>query len=381
MAESDSGQERTEQATPKRQNEAREQGQIPRSKELNTMAVLLAGSGGLLVLGEGLVGRMVESMRAGLTLERAEVFDPAAMSTAFSSALWEMLVTLAPLLSVLVAAAIVGAVAIGGVSFSGKALAPKLSKLDPLKGLGRVFGMHGLMELAKALAKFVVVAGVAVFLMIQLAPELLGLGDEPLEQGLRHAASIVAWTFLALSAVLVLIAGVDVPFQLWQHAKQLRMTRQEIKDEFKETEGRPEVKGKIRQMQREIARRRMMEEVPNADVVVTNPTHFAVALKYDRKMRAPKVVAKGVDLVAANIRGVAETNRVPMFEAPPLARALYWSTELGEEIPAGLYVAVAQVLAYVYQVKNAARGGGVAPVAPEDLPVPPEFLKRDRPAP
>lgn len=376
MAENE--QERTEQATPKRLNEAREQGQIPRSRELNTMAVLLAGAAAILVLGEGIVLRMAESLRAGLTLEREVVFDPAAMSGAFAGALWDMLLTMAPLLAVLVVAAVLGAVAIGGLSFSSKALAPKLSKLDPIKGLARVFGWRGLMELAKALAKFVVVFGVAVLLIVKLAPELLGLGEEPLEQGLAHAASIVAWTFLALSAVLILIAGVDVPFQLWQHAKQLRMTRQEIKDEFKETEGRPEVKGRIRQLQREIAQRRMMEEVPKADVVVTNPTHFAVALKYDRKMRAPKVVAKGVDLVAAHIRGVAEVNKVPIFEAPPLARALYWSTELGDEIPAGLYVAVAQVLAYVYQVKNAAQGGGVAPSAPQNLPVPEEYLKRDR---
>jgi flagellar biosynthetic protein FlhB len=267
---------------------------------------------------------------------------------------------------------------IGGWSFSTKSLAPNLEKLDPIKGLGRIFGWRGLMELAKALAKFLLIAAVAGALIMYMAPQLLQLGDEPLRRALAHAGGILGLSFVVLSAALIVIAAVDVPFQLWQHAKQLRMTRQEVKDEFKETEGRPEVKGRIRQLQREMAQRRMMEEVPKADVVVTNPTHFAVALKYDRKMNAPKVVAKGVDLVAANIRGIAEQHEITMFEAPPLARALYYSTDLGQEIPAGLYVSVAQVLAYVYQLKTAHGAGETAPAPPADLPVPDEFLARDR---
>lgn len=378
MAEQDSGQERTEQATPKRRREARERGQVPRSRELNTMAVLLGGSAALLLLGEAMMDRLTAGFRDGLALERAQLYDPAALVEALGGALAEVLAVVGPLMLVLIVASLVGPIGIGGLNFSGKALSPKWERLDPVKGLGRVFGWRGLMELGKALAKFAVVAGAAVLLIVGLAPEFMGLGEEPLERALAHAGSLIAWSFLGLSAVLILLAAVDVPFQLWQHAKQLRMTRQEIKDEFKETEGRPEVKGRIRQLQREIAQRRMMEEVPKADVVVTNPTHFAVALKYDRKMRAPKVVAKGVDLVAANIRGVAERHEVPLFEAPPLARALYWSTELGEEIPAGLYVAVAQVLAYVYQLRTAAEGAGAAPAPPQDLPVPPEFLQGRR---
>ncbi len=378
MAEQDSGQERTERATPKRLREAREKGQVPRSRELNTMTLLIAGAGMLLLAGDSMLEQILAIFRDGFTIERAQIFDTNAMSSAFLATIKEGLFLLAPMLVVLFAVALLGPIALGGWSFSMQALAPKWEKLDPIKGLGRVFGWRGLMEFLKAFAKFVFVTAVAGVLLWGLAGELLSLGNQPLQQGLAHASRLMGWSFLSLSAVLILVAAIDVPFQLWQHAKQLRMTRQEVKDEFKETEGRPEVKGRIRQLQREMAQRRMMEEVPKADVVVTNPTHFAVALKYDRKMNAPKLVAKGVDLVAANIRGVAQANNVPIFEAPPLSRALYHTTELDQEIPAGLYVAVAQVLAYVYQLKTASESGTDEPPRPTDLPVPDEFLKKDR---
>jgi flagellar biosynthetic protein FlhB len=370
MAEDENGQERTEQATPKRLREAREQGQVPRSRELNTTVVLLVGAGALLMMGTPLVSRLRGLATDALTLDRDFIFEPGATMEALGGALFDMLILLAPLMVILMIAALFGPMAVGGWNFSTKAITPSLSKLDPIKGLGKVFGWRGLMELAKALAKFLVVAIAAGLLIYYLAPRLLHVGDEPLVQGLAHAGQMIAWVFLILSATMILVAAVDVPFQLWQHAKQMKMTRQQVKDESKETEGRPEVKGKIRQLQREMAQRRMMEAVPKADVVVTNPTHFAVALKYDRKMNAPRVVAKGADLVAANIRGVAEQNKVPIFEAPPLARALYWSTEIDQEIPAQLYLAVAQVLAYVYQLKSAYQGGGLAPEVPTDLPVP-----------
>ena len=374
MAEQDSGQERTEEATPKRLREAREKGQIPRSRELNTTALLIASAGALMMLGNTMLADLMAVFEGGLTIARADVFDVMAMPRLFVDGIVHGLALIAPLLIILFVVSLLAPIALGGWSFSPEALAPKLEKLDPIKGLKRVFGWAGLMELVKALAKFVVVTAVAAVLLWGLAGELLSLSEEPIRQGLAHASYLVGWSFLALSAVMILIAGIDVPFQLWNHARQLRMTRQEVKDEFKETEGRPEVKGRIRQLQREMSQRRMMEQVPKADVIVTNPTHFAVALKYERRMNAPRVVAKGADLIAKNIREVAKEHGVPLFEAPPLARALYYSTEIDQEIPGGLYVAVAQILAYVYQLKNVMRGGP-EPQAPTDLQIPDEYLR------
>ena len=374
MAENDSAQEKTEEATPKRLREAREKGQVPRSRELNTMALLMASAGALIGFGPMMLEDMITLFESGLTVTRTEIFDVTAMARLFTNGILQGFVVSAPLLIVGFAVSLLAPIALGGWSFSPESIAPKLEKLDPIKGLKRVFGWQGLMELVKALAKFVVVATVAALLLWGLAEEILTLGEEPVQQGLAHASRIVGWAFLSMSAVMILIAAIDVPFQLWNHARQLRMTHQEVKDEFKETEGRPEVKSRVRQLQREMAQRRMMEEVPKADVIVTNPTHFAVALKYGRRMNAPRVVAKGADLVAKNIRNVAGEHGVPLFEAPPLARALYYSTEIDQEIPGGLYVAVAQVLAYVYQLKNVSRGGA-EPEPPSDLPVPDEFRR------
>lgn len=370
MANGDDFQERTEQATPKRLREAREKGQIPRSRELNTMAVLLAASGGLLTLGPGLGQGMYDLVRNGLVLDRSMVTNPAMMYPVMVDTIRQALWLLTPMLLLLVLAALVASVVLGGVNFSAQALSFRWDRLDPVKGLGRVFSLNGLMELAKALVKFLLVASVAVLLLWYDAPRLVGLSGQALLPAMVHAGSMIGWGFLLLSATLVLIAAVDAPFQLWQHAKQLRMTRQEVRDENKETEGQPEIKGRQRALQREIARRRMMEEVPQADVVVTNPTHFAVALRYDQEgAGAPKVVAKGTELVAARIRELAADNGVPVHSAPPLARALYTHTRLGEEIPAALYVAVAQLLAYVYQLKAGAAEAG----AELELPIPQEY--------
>lgn len=373
MAE-DRSQERTERATPKRLREARERGQVPRSRDLNTMIVLLAASGSLLLLGNGLLERIMRLLRQGLSIERQVIFDPGALTQRLALDVQAMLVGFAPLLMLLFVAAIFGPAAIGGWSFSPKALSFKWEKLDPVKGLGRIFGWQGLMELLKTLAKFAVVAAVAVLMLWQSAESLLALANEPLRQGMAHAAHLLGWSFFGLSGVLIVIAAADVPFQLWQHSRQLKMTRQEVKDEMKETDGRPEVKSRVRNLQREMAQRRMMEEVPKADVVIVNPTHYAVALKFDPSMSAPKVVAKGVDLVALRIREIAKDHEVLIFCAPALARALHNSTELNQEIPAGLYIAVAQVLAYVYQLKSAQAGEGSTPQPPTDLPVPDEFL-------
>jgi len=262
-------------------------------------------------------------------------------------------------------AALAAPLAIGGWSMSGKAIAPDFSRLSPASGLGRMFGARSWMELAKALAKFAVVAVVAVIVLKVNAGKLIGLGSAPVDVAIGHAVSLSGQALLALTAALVLIAAVDVPFQLWQYRKDMRMTKEEVRQEFKESEGSPEVKGRIRALQREMAERRMMEAVPKADVIVVNPTHYAVALRYDEKnMRAPQVVAKGVDLIAARIREVATENKVPIFEAPPLARALHRSVEIGDEIPAGLYVAVAQVLTYIFQLRTAMAGRTPRPTLP-----------------
>ena len=229
------------------------------------------------------------------------------------------------------------------------------------------------MELIKVLAKFGLVAAISIVFLWSLVEEILGLGAESLKPALAHVATLCGWSFLSCSSVLIIVAAIDVPFQLWQHNKQLRMTKQEVKDENKETDGRPEVKGRIRALQQELSRRRMMEAVPQADVVITNPTHFAVALRYDAtRMQAPVVVAKGADLVAARIRQVADKHEVTIVSAPPLARALYASTELNQEVPAGLYLAVANILSYVYQL-NALQTGDAIPAEPTDLPIPDEW--------
>jgi flagellar biosynthetic protein FlhB len=271
--------------------------------------------------------------------------------------------------------ALAAPVALGGWAFSTEAMSFKTEKLNPLKGLKRIFAVRGLIELLKALVKFLLIGSIGAGLLWHFLPELMGLGREPVVSALAHTGSILSVSFVVLSASLLLIAAIDVPFQLWDHSKNLKMTRQEVKDETKNTEGKPEVKSRIRAMQREIAQRRMMQEIPKADVVITNPTHYAVALRYDaERMAAPIVVAKGVELVAGQIRSVATANNVPLFEAPPLARALFYSAEIDQEVPAGLYLAVAQILAYIFQLR-ACTAGGPIPVRPGEVDVPDEFFQ------
>ena len=377
MAERNDSQERTEQATPRRLQQARERGQVPRSRELNTMGVLLFGSGGLLLLGPGMLEGLMDIMRRALTLSPGQTADAAMLGIMLEEALVAGVKTIAPFLLLVLLAALFVPLGLGGWSFAASALAVKWEKLDPVQGLKRIFGARGLMELAKALAKFLLVAGVSVLLIWSQLDELVALGHKPLSVSLHDAAALVAYSLLLLSAALLLIAAVDVPFQLWQHSRQLRMTRQEVKEEYKETEGKPEVRSRIRNLQREIAQRRMMEEVPKADVIVTNPSHYAVALRYEPEVTgAPRLVAKGADLMALRIRQVGIRHGVAQVSAPPLARAIYFSTKLDQEIPAGLYVAVAQVLAYVYQLRRYRQEGGSAPTLPAELPIP-EDLQRE----
>ncbi|MBT8127194.1 MAG: flagellar type III secretion system protein FlhB [Gammaproteobacteria bacterium] len=369
----ETGQERTEQPTPKRLREAREKGQVPRSKELNSMALLMASAGGFLLMGESILTGMQDIMSNGLALEQARDIDKSGLIALLGNTLLQSLLVVAPLFLLLMVVVVFTPIGLGGWSFSTKALSFKWEKLDPVKGIGRIFAWRGLMELLKVLAKFTLVAAISIVFLWSLVDEILGLGAESIKPALAHVASLCGWSFLASSSVLIIVAAIDVPFQLWQHNKQLRMTKQEVKDETKETDGRPEVKGRIRALQQELSQRRMMEAVPQADVVITNPTHYAVALRYDAtRMQAPLVVAKGADLVAARIRQVADKHDVTIVSAPPLARALYASTDLNQEIPAGLYVAVANILSYVYQL-NSLQADDAIPVEPTDLPIPDEW--------
>lgn len=379
MAESESDQERTEEPSAKRLQDAREKGDVPRSRELATAAMLLAGSGGLLVLGPAMGDRLADIFRNGLALTPERMFAEhamtAALGAAWSDALWSIL----PFVTVMFIAALVPSLALGGLVWSSQALTPNFSRVNPLSGFKRLLGVHGITELGKAIAKMGLVGGVAWALFDGVLDRVLALGDQDLQGAIAGSIELVGWVLLKLSAALVAIAAVDVPLQFWQHRRKLRMTRQELREESKQSDGNPEVKGRIRQLQRAIANQRMMAEVPKADVIVTNPEHFAVALRYDPSgMGAPRVVAKGVELMAAQIRTIGNAHRVPLFAAPPLARALYYTTELDQEVPAGLYLAVAQVLAYVYQLRAHAQEGGAAPEAPAALEVPEEFLQRDR---
>ena len=374
MADNEDGQEKTEEPTSKRLQDARRKGQIARSKELNTMAITLIGGMALVAMSGHLGQELSEIMTQAFTIAREEMFDPTALLRRLVSAVKDALLMLIPFFALVVAVAIGSSVALGGIAVSGEAMAPKLSKLNPLKGFKRIFSVKGLMELFKALAKFLLVGGATALVLWVSLEEFIGLSRMELGPAVSELATLIGGSFILITTTLILIAMVDVPFQLWDHKKQLKMTKQEIRDEMKETEGRPEVKGRIRSLQREMAQRRMMEEVPKADVIVTNPTHYAVALRYDQfSMQAPKVVAKGTDLVAANIRRIGSEHNVPVIEAPMLARAIHAHSEMGENIPAGLYLAVAKLLAYVFQLRAYASEGGLKPEQPGELPVPEEL--------
>jgi flagellar biosynthetic protein FlhB len=376
MAENQDGQEKSEEASSKRLEDARKKGQVPRSRELNTVALMLIGGIALMMMSRYLGSGLWQVMSDNLAPTRADVFDPQAMIRHLAKAAYDALIMLAPLFALLAVLAIASSVALGGFNVSFQAIQPKFSKINPLSGLKRLVSFKGLMELVKSMAKFFLVATAAYWLLKLQMREVLSLGYMELGPAIAIVHDMVGWSFVLMASTLLLVALVDVPFQLWDHANQLKMTKQEVKEERKQSDGNPEVKGRIRSLQRELAFRRMMQDVPQADVIVTNPTHYAVALKYDQNsMQAPKVVAKGVDLIAQNIRRVGLESKVPLVEAPPLARALYHSTEIGAVIPASLYLAIAKLLAYVFQLKAYQGGSGNYPSQP-DFPVP-EDLRRD----
>ncbi|MFN3398514.1 MAG: flagellar biosynthesis protein FlhB [Sulfurimicrobium sp.] len=373
MAE-DSDLERTEPASQRRIEQAREKGQVARSRELTTVAVLLAAGGGLMFMGGGMMEHLRALMKNALTLERMSAFDPAHMSHHLYQYSLDIVLAFLPLLGLMLLATVASSILISGWLFSVEALVPDFSRLSPLKGMKRVISWSGMVEMLKAVFKAGLIGGVAFWVVWQDVDGVIALVSEPLETGMAHLAGMVGFTFMAVSASLLLIVAIDVPYQLWNHGRQLRMTKEEVRQEGKETEGDPHVKARIRALQREAARRRMMSEVPKADVIVTNPAHYAVALRYqEKKMRAPQVIAKGAALIALRIRELGEAHHVPILEAPPLARALYRHAELGQEIPAKLYTAVAEVLAYVYQLRRYHTYGGTQPEAPRALPVPPEL--------
>ncbi|MDT8384992.1 MAG: flagellar biosynthesis protein FlhB [Gammaproteobacteria bacterium] len=377
MAENQNGQERTEQATEKRKKESRDKGEIARSKELTTVILLLVSGSGFFFLGSGLIKDLMQILRDSLSIERDRIFDIGTYPVLFLDTVHTAISAVFPLFLLLVIAAVIAPMAMGGWSFSLKPITPDLKKLDPIKGMGRVFSVKGLMELVKALAKFLLVGAVGYWLLQGKLDDFLGLSNQNLEQGLSQLGSELIWAFILLSSALLLVAAADAPFQLWDHSRKQKMTRQEVKDEHKETDGNPEMKGRVRQKQHEISQRRMMQEVPKADVVITNPTHYAVAIRYDQSvMGAPIIVASGADEVAGHIRRIALANDVPILSAPPLARALYHNCELNDEIPTGLFLAVAQVLAYVYQLRHYEREGGLSPKFNSDVPIP-DDLRRD----
>ncbi len=377
MAENENGAEKSEEPTDKRRKETREKGQIARSRELNTFAVLVAGVGGLMSYGGAIGDAMISIMKDNFTLSRELLMNNGSMALQFENAIYVALLALFPFFIVLLVASIVGPIALGGWLFSPQSMAPNFGRLNPLPGIKRMFSAKAGLELLKALAKFALVLMVALAVLNADTRDLLALANEPMESAIMHSIQVVARSAMWMAWGLIFIAAVDVPFQLWDNRQKMLMTKQEVRDEYKDSEGKPEVKQRIRQMQREMAERRMMAAVPQADVVITNPTHFAVALKYDPQSGgAPVLLAKGGDFIALKIREIANEHKVMVLESPGLARAIYHSTELDREIPAGLYLAVAQVLAYVYQLRQFRSGKGKRPDPLKDLPIPPD-LRRD----
>lgn len=361
----DSDQEKTEQPTEKKLRESREKGEVPRSRDLSGALVVLAGVAALMSGGEQALVHARRIFSLGMHYSRDALFSDDLPGRALHAVVYEALGLFWPVALATMLATLAAPLLLGGMNFSAQALQPKFERLDPVKGLGRIFAMRGLVELGKALLKLLFIGAVLALLLRHWQGELQATGRGSVVAGIAQSIGLLGRAALWFGAMLALIGGIDALYQKFDHAKNLRMTRQEIRDEMKESEGNPEMKGRIRQVQQAQARRRMMEDLPRADVVVVNPTHFAVALRYDEgRTGAPRVIAKGVDVLAQQIRLVAGSHRIPLVEAPPLARALYATTELGREIPAALYVAVAQVLAYVYQLKQAAAQGGTPPAAP-----------------
>jgi len=373
MAE-DSDAEKTEPASQKRIDNAREEGDVPRSRELATFTVLMTSGIGLWMFGGSLVRQLSATLVSGLSLDREQIYNPDVMINRVATDIGSVLLACLPLAVAIMVVALASPLLIGGWLFSTKSFLPNFNKLNPMRGLGNMVSTNSLIELLKAVAKTILVGSVGYMVVMSEKDAVMGLSVEPLLAGSTHLGHLVAMAFLYMVGALGLIAAIDGPYQMWHYADKMKMTRQEVIQESKESDGNPQMKGKIRQMQREMAKRRMMADVPTADVVVTNPTHYAVALKYtDGQKGAPRVVAKGSDEVAAKIRELARENKVALLEAPALARALHQHTDIGDEIPEALYAAVAEVLAYVFQLRKYSKVGGTYPDRPGKLAVPDEL--------
>lgn len=366
--------EKTEPASPRKLEKSRDDGQVPRSAELSTFAVLIAAGASLWLMGDGLSGQLMSLMKDGMKIPREVGFDSGLLFERLSDQSLHTLLAFAPFLILMFLVALAAPMLISGWLFTWKSLAPDFKRLNPVSGVGRMFSWNSLIELTKALLKAALIGGAGAWTIWHHKEAVLSLIAAPLAMGTGHMGDLVVMSFLAIAGTMVLIAAVDVPFQIWDHHRKLKMTKEEVRKENKETDGDPYIKARIRAQQREMSRKRMMTEIPKADVIVTNPTHYSVALKYeDGKMRAPRVVAKGSHLLALKIREVGQQHKVPLLEAPPLARALYHHAELGDEIPQTLYNAVAEVLAYIYQLRRHREYGGKAPNVPDAFEVPAEL--------
>lgn len=370
----DDAQERNEDPTQKRLQQAKEKGQTPKSKEIGTILILLVSGGIFIWLGGSIFNGFRQLFSSAFQIDRNIIFDHQHLMDQFVKIMFDALYIIGPFLFILVLVAIISPLLMGSVTFSWEVISLKFEKLDPIQGIKKYFSLNSLMEIFKAIFKLIIVGAIYVLIMLVEYPYIISLGTQEAIQGILNSGQTLVWGFIWLSLSLVIVVVFDVPFQFWNHTRELRMTHQELKDEFKETDGRPEVKAKIKSIQREMARRRMMAEVSKADVVIVNPAHFACALRYKpESMAAPVLVAKGVELIALHIKKIAQEQHIPIVSAPPLARSIFYYTKLNQEIPAGLYVAVAQVLAYIFQLRQSGILNSEKELEMGDLPIPDDF--------
>jgi flagellar biosynthetic protein FlhB len=370
----DDSQERTLEPSEKRKLEFRKRGEVPRSRDLTTTLTLLAGSILILVMGKMLMEQFMHIMQISFVLQTDARFDVSYIFSIMSYSVKTILIVLSPLLVLLFVATIAGSTVVGGWNFSLEAMQFKLEKLNPISGFGRMFSLKSIVEVIKSILKFTLVLGMGLLILWIETQDLLLLTNLKIEAGIYHGLLLLCIAFIVIVVGLIIITLIDVPFQIWEFNRKLRMTQYELKEERKEVEGNPEMKSRQRQMQQAVLQQRLMIEVPKADVVVTNPTHYAVALRYNEsKEHAPRVLAKGKGWMAQQIRKIATDHKVVIYSAPPLARALFHSTEIGDEVPSGLYMAVAMVLSYVYQLRKFRQGQGTQPLPVGDLQIPDEY--------
>ena len=372
MSESDSGEEREEEPTAKKLEKARDDGKVARSQELSVAAMMIGVAFFLYLFGGYFIAGLTNIFATGFTFDRKAVFDDSLLVPAFGTQAFDSFMVVVPIFVLAVLIAFAAAGVMGGYIFSLKSIAPKASKINPLAGLKRMFGMKAVVDLSKALSKFVLIALVLYLVVTENFPMLIKLGYMDLEPAIQEAGRIIAFGTVLVTLTLIVAAAIDIPYQLYTHNKQLKMTKQEVKDEMKDTEGRPEVKAQIRRKQREIATGMMMSAIADADVIIVNPEHFAVALSYDpSKDGAPIMVAKGADLLAQAIRERAKEEGVPIFSSPVLARSIFFTTDINQTVPESLYYAVAQVIAYIFNLNSFERGAEMAkkpnPDVPEDM--------------